>query len=148
MPENKALSENLKALRRMKNISQIEFAEECGISTEILSLIERGKTDPKLSTIQKIAAYAGCRVSDLLTEKGVAYLKYSYETKADVITDDCGHTYPVYGITVFNSETKEIVNTYPDIFFDKDSAAAFTAFCNAEGIDPKKLPDIIEDILP
>ncbi len=69
MPETEALSYNLKRIRKALKISQIDFAADCGISTEILSLIERQKTDPKLSTIQKIAAYIGCDVTDLLTKK-------------------------------------------------------------------------------
>ncbi len=69
MPETEALAHNVKQIRKELNISQIDFAADCGISTEILSLIEREKTDPKLSTIQKIAAYVGCHVTDLLTKK-------------------------------------------------------------------------------
>ena len=66
MPEIKALSHNLKLIRKISNQSQEVFAAACGISTEILSLIEREKSDPRLSTIQKIAAYLGCTVNDLL----------------------------------------------------------------------------------
>ena len=66
MPENEALAKNIKAIRKQMKKSQIEFAAECGISTEILSLIERQKTDPKLSTIQKVAAYTNHTVSDLI----------------------------------------------------------------------------------
>ena len=68
MPENKILAENLKKIRKDMKKSQMEFAAECGISTEILSLIERGKTDPKLSTIQKIAAYTDYTVAELFIE--------------------------------------------------------------------------------
>ncbi len=68
MPENKILAENLKKIRKNMKKSQMEFAAECGISTEILSLIERGKTDPKLSTIQKIAAYTDYTVAELFIE--------------------------------------------------------------------------------
>ena len=50
------------------NMSQIEFAAECGISTETLSLLEREQTDPKLSTLQKIASYLGCTITELLTD--------------------------------------------------------------------------------
>ena len=64
MPENEALAKNIKTIRKQMKKSQIEFAAECGISTEILSLIERQKTDPKLSTIQKVAAYTNHTVSD------------------------------------------------------------------------------------
>ncbi len=69
MPEIDALSYNLKKIRKAMNISQMDFAAECGISTEILSLLERGKTDPRLSTLQKIAAYVNCDVTDLLKKK-------------------------------------------------------------------------------
>ena len=66
MPEFKALAENVKRIRKEMNLSQIEFAVDCGISPEILSLIEREKTNPKLSTLQMIAAYTGYEVSELL----------------------------------------------------------------------------------
>ena len=46
--------------------SQIDFAAHCGISTEALSLLERELSDPKLSTIQKVAAYTDQTVSGLL----------------------------------------------------------------------------------
>ena len=42
------------------------MASEMGLSTEEISLLERGKTDPKLSTLQKIAAHMGITVSELL----------------------------------------------------------------------------------
>lgn len=69
MPECEALSKNVKEIRKSMNLSQMEFAAECGISTEILSLIERQKTDPRLSTIQKIAAFTDVNVYDLLKTK-------------------------------------------------------------------------------
>ncbi len=69
MPECEALSKNVKEIRKKMNLSQMEFAAECGISTEVLSLIERKKTDPRLSTIQKIAAYADIDVYELLKIK-------------------------------------------------------------------------------
>ena len=66
MPERVALARNLKAIRKQMRESQIDFAAHCGISTEALSLLEREQTDPKLSTIQKVAAYTDQTVSDLL----------------------------------------------------------------------------------
>ena len=69
MPEAKALAQKSKELRREMHESQIEFAYHCGISTETLSLIEREKADPRLSTVQKIAAYANKTVSELLEVK-------------------------------------------------------------------------------
>ncbi len=66
MPERIALARNIKAMRKRMRESQIEFAAHCGISTEALSLLEREQSDPKLSTMQKVAAYTDRTVSDLL----------------------------------------------------------------------------------
>ena len=66
MPEIALLSKNLKEIRRILGMSQEEFAYRCGISIEILSLLERGKTDPKLSTLSKICSFAGITISELL----------------------------------------------------------------------------------
>ena len=69
MPEIEALSYNLKRIRKkVLNFSQEEFAAYCGISTETLSILECQKGDPRLSTIQKIAAYLDCEVVELLTK--------------------------------------------------------------------------------
>lgn len=74
MPERVALAKNLKKIRKQMRESQMEFAAHCDISTEALSLLEREKSDPKLSTIQKVAAYTGHTVSDLLNvEESGAY---------------------------------------------------------------------------
>ena len=67
MPEFEALALNVKRIRKEMKLSQLEFAAECGISMVLLSLIECQKTDPKLSTIQKIAAFTGYTPSELLT---------------------------------------------------------------------------------
>lgn len=148
MPECQALSDNLKQVRQIMKLSQIDFAASCGISVEILSLIERQKTDPKLSTIQKIAAYIGCEVVDLLKPKGVQLMGYTYKLREDVIENEDGQSFQVYGVTVSNNVSGETEETYPDIFFDKTQAESFVTFCNSEELDISRLPDAIEDILP
>lgn len=71
MPEIDALARQLKRYRRIKSKTQFELSVEIGISEEELSLLERGKTDPKLSTIQLIASCMGITVSDLLQTEDV-----------------------------------------------------------------------------
>ena len=66
MPEGKILAQKSREIRREMKESQMEFAYHCGICTETLSLIEREKADPRLSTVQKIAAYVNRTVSELL----------------------------------------------------------------------------------
>ncbi len=67
MPEYLILAKNVRRIRTQMKMSQLRFAMECDISLDILSLIEREKTNPRLSTLQKIAAYTGKTVAELLT---------------------------------------------------------------------------------
>ena len=69
MPEKKILSENIKALRKRYELSQFEFAEECGINKDTLGRIEREEYNPSLELLQLIAAYSGLTVSELLSKK-------------------------------------------------------------------------------
>jgi transcriptional regulator with XRE-family HTH domain len=66
MPECEALAYNLRRIRKKLHMNQFEFAAECGICIETLSTLECEKGDPKLSTLQKIAAYADCEVAELI----------------------------------------------------------------------------------
>ena len=69
MPEIKILSNKLRALRHELGKTQVEFSAEIGISEDEVSKLECERTDPKLSTLQKIAAYTGMTVSELLAEE-------------------------------------------------------------------------------
>lgn len=71
MPEYVALAKNVRKIRKEMKLSQLAFALECGISLDIVSQIEREKTNPRLSTLQKIAAYTGQRVADLLIDETI-----------------------------------------------------------------------------
>ena len=66
MPEREALAKHLKEFRKINKETQFEFAANVGISIEELSLMEREIANPSLDTLQKIAAYTGNTVSELL----------------------------------------------------------------------------------
>ena len=66
MTENVVLAERLISARNNSQETQIVFSEKCGFSTKTLSNMENIMGDPRLSTLQKIAAYPGCTVSELL----------------------------------------------------------------------------------
>ncbi len=66
MPELKALAINTRERRIKKKETQLIFGLNCGLSEDEICKIENQRTDPKLSTIQHIAAYTGSSVSDLL----------------------------------------------------------------------------------
>ncbi len=49
------LGKAIKLCRTQKNMSQSELAELAGISVSYLSLLERNKRDPNLSTVEQIS---------------------------------------------------------------------------------------------
>jgi len=67
MSEITALSNFIIAYRKKHRESQEDFASNCDISKDTLSLIERGEANPRLDTMQKIAAYTGVTVAEMLT---------------------------------------------------------------------------------
>lgn len=46
---------NLKALRKSRNLSQIELAEKSGVSQGMISRMERGTANPTLDVIEAVA---------------------------------------------------------------------------------------------
>jgi transcriptional regulator with XRE-family HTH domain len=49
------LGKNLRAARRRLGLTQEEVAERSGVQAGEISRIERGKRDPKVSTMEKLA---------------------------------------------------------------------------------------------
>jgi len=84
MPEIIALAKNVKKIRTEMKLSQLKFAMECDISLDILNQIERERTNPRLSTLQKICAYVGCSVAELLRVDEPTDEKLSYRDELTV----------------------------------------------------------------
>nr|WP_223826701.1 helix-turn-helix transcriptional regulator [Flagellimonas sp. S3867] len=55
----------IKKLREEKGIDQKSFAFDCGIGRTQLYMIEKGKTNPRLLTLIKIADGLGVSLSEL-----------------------------------------------------------------------------------
>lgn len=150
MPETEVLFENIRKIRRFLKQNQFEFAENCGISVETLSLIERKKADPRLSTIQKIAAYTDTLVSDLVDLGVTGYsMNCKYKIREDLIKDEYGNDVKVYGMDVFRLVCTEmkLVLSIPDIFTDYDRIQRLVNLCNTNHVSILHIMDIIEDEL-
>lgn len=63
-----SIGENLKRLRRDKQWTQGELAENCNIRLGQISKIERNDTDPKLTTIYSLINALECSPNALLSD--------------------------------------------------------------------------------
>lgn len=61
------LPSNLKALRRKRGLSQAALAIKAGVSR--VAMIEAGKDNPSLSTLQSLADALNVSIHDLLCKK-------------------------------------------------------------------------------
>lgn len=61
--------DRVRSLRTKQGLSQEDFAANCGLDRTYISGIERGRRNPSLRNIRKIAAELGVSLSELF--KGV-----------------------------------------------------------------------------
>jgi len=60
------LGKSIRLCRTQRELNQLELADRAEISVSYLSLLERGKRDPVISTIEKIASALNIPVSILV----------------------------------------------------------------------------------
>lgn len=53
------MQKNIKLIRKQKGMTQGDLAKATGLSISYISLIEQGKRDPSISTLEKLAAGLG-----------------------------------------------------------------------------------------
>lgn len=63
------LKDNIKKIRESKHISQRALARQIGMSSQMISKIERGETSPSLETLNKIAAAFEMTLNKLIENK-------------------------------------------------------------------------------
>jgi transcriptional regulator with XRE-family HTH domain len=74
----------LRNQRRSKGLTQAELAKQVGVTTNYISLIEKGKKVPAVKTINKIALALGIPASSLLENdlrKELSALAAQYDVK-------------------------------------------------------------------
>lgn len=60
------LGKNIANRRHAKKLSQDDLAAEAEISNRTLQKLELGQTDPRFSTLEKLADVLGVKIKDLL----------------------------------------------------------------------------------
>lgn len=79
MKEEEIFGILIKDIRKNKSISQERLAEKTGLDRSFISLIERGKRVPTLTSIRKLAKALDMKASEILK---------LYEEKIDEICDE------------------------------------------------------------
>jgi len=64
----KRLGRNLRRLRKAKGLSQEAFADDVGIHRTYVSDLERGRRNPTITIVEKLAAFLSVRPGELLDE--------------------------------------------------------------------------------
>ncbi len=59
------VGQRIKEIRTEKNISQQDLASKCNFEKSNMSRLEAGRTDPKLSTLKKVASGLGVEINEL-----------------------------------------------------------------------------------
>ena len=52
----------LRAIRKVKKVTQDELAKHLGLSRELIGLYEAGKSSPRLGTLRDWCAYLNCEI--------------------------------------------------------------------------------------
>jgi len=65
----KILAENIRTLRKERNLSQEEFAEVCGLHRTYIGSVERGERNVTLSTLEAFSTALCVSVPELLIKK-------------------------------------------------------------------------------
>ena len=99
-------------LRRLKNISQTEFAEMIDISVSALSKIERGVNSPRVETAEAMAEHLDIPIGRLLSSKNVVERQeYIDEIIEQISTmDDCDIESIIEFIKYYNKRKEIILN--------------------------------------
>ena len=59
------MDNNLKDLRKLKNVSQNDLADALSVSRQTINSIENGKFDPSLTLAMKLTRYFGVSLEEI-----------------------------------------------------------------------------------
>ena len=103
------IGKNIKRIREAKSLSQKEVIAAIDMGAAQYSRIEGGKTEPSISTLERIAKALGVKLSDLFTEDGLQ----------DINSQDATVMEKVKLIENLSEEEKQTIFTILDAFVGK-----------------------------
>jgi len=101
-----SIGENIRTLRRIKDVTQRELAESINFSHSYIGDLERNRTNPSIKTLEIIAEYFNVDVSYLLSsECCLLRLRRCNKTMYGIEIDECSGC-PLYESTI-NNKSRE-----------------------------------------
>jgi transcriptional regulator with XRE-family HTH domain len=64
--DKQVIAQRIRAFRKLKGYTQLELADQMGVSISILGSIERGMRKPDPKTLKRIAEVLGIELEELL----------------------------------------------------------------------------------
>ena len=77
--------DNLRNLRKSKNLSQEDLSEKVGVSRQSVSKWENSEAYPEMNNILILCKIFNCRINDLLSEKIEDFNSFDEEVKMNVV---------------------------------------------------------------
>ena len=73
-------------------------------------------------------------------------MQVTYTLRTDIVTDEDNNKHTVYGVEALDN-FENTLESFADIFFDKQKAEEFIQLCNEEKLELVHLQNVIEDII-
>lgn len=80
-PAIRSLASRVRSLRRDRGLSQSELAAKIGLEQNAISLIENGRANPTLITLEQLAIALGTSLQQILEPAGAASNRRSSNAK-------------------------------------------------------------------
>lgn len=136
--QRKLLAANIKAFRDANSLSQEEFAEDCGMCSKMVSLLELGKVNTTIDTLDLLAVRMGTGISELFKCNEDA--RYILISKEITVEDNSSVT---YGIGVVKDD--ELIKEFHDISLDYRKVKSLVNTFNNEHISEEEFFDLAYD---
>ena len=73
-------------------------------------------------------------------------MQVKYILRTDIVSDEDNNNFTVYGISALDNYGN-VLETFEDIFFNKQQAEEFVELCNKEKLELIHLQGVVEDML-
>jgi transcriptional regulator with XRE-family HTH domain len=137
--QRKLLAANIKAFRDANSLSQEEFAEDCGMCSKLISLLELGKVNTTIDTLDLLAVRMGTGISELF--KCTEEVQYILISKEITVEDNSSVTYGI-GIVKDN----ELIKEFHDISLDYCKVKRMVNDFNFHCVEEDEFQELAEDL--